>query len=60
MQNNNPIMMIQAYNEFKKNLTENPQEKMNELIRSGRISQQELNRLQMLGKLFQILLNNVK
>lgn len=60
MQNNNPIMMIQQYNEFKRSLTENPQEKINELISSGRITQQELNNLQAQGRIFQMMLNKFR
>lgn len=44
----NPQMqMVQAFMQFRQNFTGDPKAEVQKLLRSGRISQQQLNQLQM-------------
>ena len=52
--------MIQAFNEFRKNFEGNPEEKVRELVATGKISQQQLNQLQSMAMQFQKMLNSFK
>lgn len=54
----NPLQMIQAFNQFRRNFTGNPEQKVRELVASGRINQQQLNQLQGMATQFQQMLNN--
>lgn len=49
----NISQMIQAFNQFKSTFQGDPQQKVNELLQSGRISQQQLNQAQQLAKQLQ-------
>lgn len=53
--------MIQAFNQFKKNYTnETAEQKVRELVASGRMSQRQLNQLQGMATNFQKMLNSMK
>ncbi len=58
---NNPFKIVQDFINFKNSFKGNPQDKINELLRSGQISQQQLNDLQgtanQLGGLLQQFMN---
>lgn len=56
----NPMQMIQAFNQFKKNFKGNPQEEVQKLLSSGRMSQQQLNALQAQASQFQNMLNGFR
>lgn len=46
MQNMNPMQMMQAFNDFKAQFQGNPREKVQELMRTGQMSQSQFNFLQ--------------
>lgn len=52
--------MIQAFNEFRSNFQGDPEQKVKELVASGKISQQQLNWLQSMATQFQKMLNSFK
>lgn len=52
----NPMQMIQTFNQFKRDFQGNPQQKVMELVQSGKMSQQQLNQLQAMATEFQKLL----
>lgn len=54
----NPMMMIQKFNEFRNNFTGNPQEEVQKLISTGKMSQQQLNQLQGMASQFQQIINS--
>lgn len=56
----NPIQMMQQFNEFRRNYTGNPQEEVQKLLASGRMNQAQLNQLQAMAAQFQNLLNSFK
>lgn len=56
----NPIQMIQAFNDFKRNFTGNPEQEVRKLVASGRINQQQLNQLQNMATQFQNMMNNFR
>lgn len=57
---NNPMLMIQKFNEFKNSFTGNPEEEVRKLVASGRINQQQLNQLQSMATQFQKMMNSFK
>lgn len=51
---NNPIQMIQAFNQFRRDYTpQTAEQKVRELVASGRMSQQQLNQFQATATWFQ-------
>lgn len=52
----NPMQMIQAFNQFRQSFTGDPKQEVERLVRSGRISQNQLNQLQNMAAEFQRLL----
>lgn len=46
----NPMQMVQAFLNFKNNFKGDPQAEVMRLISSGKISQEQLNQLQMMAK----------
>lgn len=50
--------MIQKFNEFKNNFKGNPQEEVQKLLASGKISQAQLNQLQSMASQFQKMMNS--
>lgn len=57
---NNPMQMIQAFNQFKNNFRGNPQEEVQRLLATGKMNQQQLNQLQSMASEFQKFLNSMK
>lgn len=55
-QQGGPMNIIQAFNQFKQNFQGNPQEEVQKLLTSGRMSQNQLNQLQAMAKQFQSML----
>lgn len=53
---NNPIMMLQQFNQFRQQFSGNPQEEVQKLLQSGQMSQQQLNQLQGMARQFQSML----
>lgn len=49
MQNNGMNQMIQQFKQFKQNFNGNPQEIVMNMVKSGQISQQQLNQAQMMA-----------
>lgn len=56
----NPMQMIQEFQRFKANFQGNPQEEVQKLLSSGKMSQQQLNQLQSMAQQFQQLLNGFR
>lgn len=55
----NPIQMIQAFNQFRKNYTnETAEKKVKELVASGKMSQSQLDMFQRQANEFVNMLNN--
>lgn len=49
----NPMQMIQQFNQFRNNFHGDPQQEVQKLLATGRISQQQLNMLQQKATEFQ-------
>lgn len=60
MQFQNPMQMIQQFNQFKKTFQGDPKAEVQKLLTSGKLSQQQLNQLQSMAQQFQGLLNGGK
>lgn len=56
----NPVTMIQAFNNFRRTFTGNPEEEVKKLVASGKINQQQLNQLQSMATQFQNMMNSFK
>lgn len=50
---NNPMQLIQQFNQFKNQFKGNPQQEVMKLLQNGQMSQQQLNQLQSMAKEFQ-------
>lgn len=50
---NNPFQMIQKFNEFRQNFTGDPKQMVEQLLKSGRMSQQDFNRYSQMASEFQ-------
>ena len=59
-QGNGPMQMIQQFMQFKQNFKGDPKAEVQKMLRSGRISQQQLNQVQQMAGQFQNLLKNMK
>ena len=57
---NNPMQMIQAFNQFRQSFTGNPEQEVKKLVASGKINQQQLNQLQSMATEFQKMMNNLR
>lgn len=53
----NPMQIIQQFNQFKQNFRGNPQEEVQKLIASGKMSQAQLNQLQAQASQFMQMFN---
>ena len=53
MSGNNPFAMIQKFNEFRQNFTGDPKQMVQQLLDSGRMSQQDFNRYSQMAQEFQ-------
>ena len=56
----NPMLMIQKFNEFKNSFRGNPREEVQKLLSTGKITQTQLNQLQSMAGQFQQLINSFK
>lgn len=56
----NPMQMIQQFQQFKQQFTGDPKAEVQKLLTSGKLSQQQLNQLQSMAQQFQVLLNGGK
>ena len=56
----NPMQMLQQFNQFKNSFTGDPKAEVEKLVASGRMSQQQLNQLQIMATQFQAMINNMK
>lgn len=56
----NPMQMIQQFQQFKQQFTGDPKAEVQKLLTSGKLSQQQLNQLQSMAQQFQGLLNGGK
>lgn len=52
MNNNGFMQMIQKFNEFKNNFKGDPKQQVQELLTSGKMSQEQLNQLQGMARQF--------
>lgn len=50
---NNPMQMIQQFNQFKNSFTGDPKQAVMNLLQSGQMNQDQLNQLQSMAKQFQ-------
>lgn len=55
--NMNPMQMIQAFNDFRSKFRGDPEQTVNQLVASGRMSQSQLNQLQQMARQFMNILN---
>jgi hypothetical protein len=53
---NNPMQMIQQFNQFKNSFTGDPKQAVMNLLQSGQMNQDQLNQLQSMAKQFQSLI----
>lgn len=56
----NPMQMIQAFNQFRNNFQGDPRAEVQKLLASGQMNQQQLNQLQGMASQFQQMLNGMK
>lgn len=56
----NPMQMMAEFQKFRSNFQGNPQEEVQKLLQSGKMSQQQLNQLQSMAQQFQQMLNGFK
>ena len=56
----NPLQMIQQYQQFRQNFQGDPQAEVQKLLASGRMNQQQLNQLQAMAQQFQQMLNSFR
>lgn len=56
---NNPMQMIQQFNQFKNSFTGDPKQAVMNLLQSGQMSQDQLNQLQAMAKQFQSIMNGM-
>lgn len=57
---NNPIQMIQQFNQFSSQFQGDAKAKVEELMRTGQMSQQQFNQLQAQATQFQQMMNQMK
>ena len=50
---NNPFAMIQKFNEFRQNFTGDPKQMVQQLLQSGRMSQEQFQQLSQIASEFQ-------
>ena len=59
-QGNGPMQMIQQFMQFKQNFKGDPKEEVQKMLQSGKISQQQLNQVQLMAGQFQHMLKGMK
>lgn len=57
---NNPMQMIQAFNQFRNSFKGNAEQEVRQLVASGKMTQQQLNQLQGMATQFQQLMQMIK
>lgn len=56
--NNNPMQILQQFNNFKKQMANiNPEQEVKRMLANGQITQQQLSQLQQTAKQFQTMFN---
>lgn len=56
---NNPMQMIQQFNQFKNSFTGDPKQAVMNLLQSGQMNQDQLNQLQSMAKQFQSIMGGM-
>lgn len=56
---NNPMQMIQQFNQFKNSFTGDPKQAVMNLLQNGQMNQEQLNQLQAMAKQFQSLMGGM-
>lgn len=56
----NPMQMIAQFNQFKSQFQGDPKQQVQDLLNSGRMTQQQYNQLQSMATQFQQVLQNFK
>ncbi len=49
----NPMQMLQQFNQFRQNFQGDPKAEVEKLLQSGQLNQQQLNQLQQMAQVFQ-------
>lgn len=49
----NPMQMLQQFNQFRQNFQGDPKVEVEKLLQSGQLNQQQLNQLQQMAQVFQ-------
>lgn len=57
--NNSPMQMIQQFRQFKSNFKGNPEEEIQKMLQSGKISQEQLNKAQQMANQFQSMFKGI-
>lgn len=57
---NNPMQMIQQFNQFKNSFRGDPKSEVMRLMQNGQMTQDQLNQLQSMASDFQKMLNSFK
>ena len=57
---NNPMQMIQQFNQFKISFTGDPKQAVMNLLQSGQMNQDQLNQLQSMAKQFQSIMGGME
>lgn len=57
---NNPMQMISEFNKFRRTYRGDPKKEVMDLVKSGRMSQSQLNQLQQMATQFQTMINSFK
>lgn len=57
---NNPMQMIQQFNQFKNSFTGDPKQAVMNLLQSGQMNQDQLNQLQSMAKQFQSIMGGMR
>lgn len=53
---NNPMLMIQQFNQFRQNFQGDPRQQVQNLLNSGQMSQEQFNQLSSVAQMFQQLI----
>ena len=56
---NNPMQMIQQFNQYKNSFTGDPKQAVMNLLQSGQMNQDQLNQLQSMAKQFQSIMGEM-
>ncbi len=49
----NPMQLLQQFNQFRQNFQGDPKAEVEKLLQSGQLNQQQLNQLQQMAQMFQ-------